>query len=180
MPLPSPNNFFAKIKGLLTTTLRVGDATNQYIEFKNNDDSGYAIVRGLDPVGANDFVTLGYYNTNEGSNLQVVKVAVTESSGTTQTSTFQIPANAIIVRTVVAITAPFTEANQTIQVGYTTSLNKLVDTTDVDVTLAWQNDFPALVAWDTSPALVNVTLNSSVAGTGTAEVYVFFVPAALP
>ena len=177
MPLPSPNNFFAKIKGLLTTTLRVGDATNQYIEFKTNDDSDFAIVRGKDPVGNNDFVTLGYYNANEGSNLQVVKVAVLEAGGTTQTSTFQIPLNSVIIRTVVAITAPFTEAAQTIQVGYTGSLNKLVGTSDVDVTLAWQNDFPALVEWSASAIEVTVTLASSAAGTGTAEVYVFFAPA---
>jgi hypothetical protein len=179
MPLPIPDQFFSKIKGLLTTTLRVGTATSQYIEFLNNDNSDYAIVRGKDPVGNNDFVTLGYYNANEGSNLQVVKVAVLESGGTTQTSTFQIPANSVVFRTVVAITAPFTEVGQTIEVGYTGQISKLVNNSDVDVTLAWQNDFPALVTWNATAIEVTVTLATSAAGTGTAEVYVFFAPAAL-
>lgn len=45
---------------------RVKDSSG-VVEMRNAADTAYVITRGLDPVGNNDYVTLGYFNSNAGA-----------------------------------------------------------------------------------------------------------------
>lgn len=58
-------SFFAKLRGTIETIFQIGlggpniKANAGAVEMRNAADAGFAITRGADPVGANDYVTKG-------------------------------------------------------------------------------------------------------------------------
>jgi len=62
-----------KFVGVISDTLAIGLAgplvkrAGDVVELRLPDDSDYTVARGDDPVGANDLVTLGWYQSQPGS-----------------------------------------------------------------------------------------------------------------
>lgn len=79
---------------------------NGVIENRNAADDAFAIVRGADPVDANDLLTKQYFEANNASADSIVarQFSLTESNKVT---TGQIPDNSIINKVIVHVTAAY-------------------------------------------------------------------------
>lgn len=142
----------SNLRGTLQSLFRLGkpsDATSIQIknnagalEARNSTDAAFVIGRGLDPVTANDWVTLGYLNANpvEGALLQN-SFTVTFGAAGTVDSVEQIPANAYIDRIKVEVTTVF-DGGATLTVGNTATAALLAATTDIDLATTGIYMFP--------------------------------------
>jgi hypothetical protein len=126
-------NNFSRLLGTTATKFQIGqgncgwsapDATH----LENRTAGGaFAITRGADPVGANDYVTLGSIpSLTEGVNV-AVRFAITNAAA--QNSVSSLPALAVILRAFLDITTPYS-AGATITVGTAAVPAAFMDTGD--------------------------------------------------
>jgi len=107
--------FFSKIRGSYETLFQLGKGGPNLksnagaLEAKNAADAAFAIMRALDPVAANDLVTLGYFNANNASALDVAVVKMPLALAT-KVSTTAIPNNATIVGAILDVTTAYDAA----------------------------------------------------------------------
>ncbi len=112
---------YARMAGIVTSFFTWGEGgpginvNGAALEVKNNANSGFAVMRGANPVGANDFVTLGSLPGGLDGPVLAISVAVGTANAT---STAQIPLGAIVVGCQLNVTTPYS-AGTTIEVGFT-------------------------------------------------------------
>jgi hypothetical protein len=104
--------FWSKIRGTFETIFQIGKNGPQIrnssgaLEARDSSDAAYAIMRGLDPVGAQDFVTKTYFDTNNAAaqGLTYVSLALS-TSGVVSVGT--IPNNATIRDVVLKVSSAY-------------------------------------------------------------------------
>lgn len=164
-------SLFSKIRGTIETAFTIGLAGPQVkangaaLEARDNGDTVFAIVRGLDPVAANDLVTKNYADTGvQGGAIREVRFAI--GTGAAQNSATTIPANVQIIDAEVTITTPYS-AGATIAVGQTGSTSLLQGTTDNNPQSANRYQSDQDTAWGGTARTVLVTVTGApAAGVG--------------
>lgn len=126
-------SLWKNLDGIVGTLFGVGrkgpkirNVTDTILEVRNNADSAYAIMRGLDPVGAQDFATKAWVQANGSSgSLRCIGFAI--GTAGTYSSTAQIPAGAFVYRTLLSVTTAYS-GGATISVGKTGSVSLVMTT----------------------------------------------------
>lgn len=154
---------FEKLAGTVSTFFQIGGPTSSGInnnsnvlEARNAANSAFVIVRGDDPVNANDLTTKQYVDGLVGGGVKLIRFAITTSAS--QTSTTSIPANAIILRASLDIQTAY-DNNATITVGRTGSASLMMASSDSFVTTQnmFQVDQDTDFGGSALPVLVTVT-----------------------
>jgi hypothetical protein len=171
--------FYEKLRGTFETLFQIGKGgpnlknNSGVVEARNNADAAFAIMRALDPVAANDLVTLGYFNANNAA-AQGVTVAKMPLALATKVSTASIPNNATIVKTFLDVTTAY-DAGATWLLRRTGDAGKVLQgTTDNDPALISTYSVPQALDWGSTGA---GTVTATLTGTptvGVAMVYVFY------
>lgn len=178
-------SFYSKLRGTFESIFQIGKGgpnvknNSGVIEFRNAADNAFALARALDPVGNNDLVTLGYFNTYNAAaqGLTYVKVTLAQS---TVVTTGTIPDNAIIQDCVVDVTTAY-DNNATIAVKRTGDATKTLSATaDNDAATIGTYQVPQILSWgSTGAGTVTATITGSPT-VGVAVVYIGYVtPTAL-
>jgi len=172
--------FLSKVRGTIFTLFRIGNSGPQVknnsgvIEMRDSADAAFAITRGLDPVGVNDYVTKNYHDTNNDAaqGLTYVKLPLALA---TKVSTSALPDNAIVRDVVVDVTAVY-DASATFDAKRTGDATKeLFATSDVDLATVGQYHVPHILDWEaTGAGTVTATLTNSPT-VGAADVYIGYV-----
>ena len=157
----------------------IKEAASGVLSFRNPADSAFAVIRASStPTTDDDLITKGYFDANPpAGTVRSIAFMVDESlADTTQSSTAEIPANAIVLSYHVTVLAAFA-SGQTMTVGYTGSASALLAAgdTNLEATNVYTIDEPQ--QWNTSAAAVLATLSSGTAGSGQAMVIVTFAEA---
>jgi len=171
-------SLFQKIAGFINSFVQIGGPNGSAIklngsaiEHRNATDTAFVNARGLDPVAAQDFVTLNYFNTTPATGAtQTLRMAV--GTAASQSSTNNIPANAIIENIMLDVTTPFS-GGATISVGQTGSTALLMATTDNFPQTAGQYYIAEDTSWGASALQLLVTVGGAPAA-GVAAVRVEF------
>jgi len=125
-------SLFSKIRGTIESIFQLGlsgpNLKNNAgaVEVRDAADAAFAITRGADPVGPNDYVTKQSLTSLPGV-MNVIRYAI--GTAATQDSTTVIPATAVIIDCKVEITTPYS-ALATISVGQPGSTSLFQTTTD--------------------------------------------------
>ena len=146
------------------------NANGAALEVRNSANAAFAVMRGADPVAANDFVTLESLATVKGP-VNLVKVNV---GLTTTASTAILPAGAVVRRVFLDVTTGYT-AGATISVGAAGSVSAYMTTA--------QNSPAVIDKYEVSddPASVNAAVLVTLAGTAaTVGACVAYVEYAVP
>lgn len=173
---------WSKIRGTFETLFQLGKGGPQLknnagvIELRNSVDGAFVIGRGLDPVAANDLVTLGYFNANNAAavDLQVAQMPLALA---TKVSTDALPDNAIIFGARLEVTTPY-DAGALWNIRRTgdASKNPLANG-DSDPATAGIYDNPNHTSWgSTGAGTVTATLTNSPT-VGAAMLYIFYATA---
>ena len=168
--------FFEKLRGTFETIFQIGKQgpniknNSGAIELRNFADSTFVIGRGLDPVGINDFVTKGYFDTNNAAAQGLTYVKLTLAQATV-VSTGVIPDNARILDVILDITTAY-DATTTIALSRTGGGAAIAATGDSDPTVVGQYQIPQTTSWGATGA---GTLTATVSGTPAAGVAVIYV-----
>ncbi len=125
------------LSGIISASLVIGGGTantfrlkanGTVMEARNAADSAYVIVRGLDPVGANDLVTLSYAQTNFDTSGSVRTIAITLALATANSTTTFI-AGCRVIDAWLDVTTAY-DANATWALGIAGTTSKFMATTD--------------------------------------------------
>lgn len=176
-------SLFQKLAGFINAFVQIGGPQGSalknnggVIEHRNAADTAFVNARGLDPVAAQDFVTLNYFNTNPAAGT-TISLRMPVGTGASQSSASNIPANAIIESVMLDVTTPFS-AGATIKIGQTGTTNLLMDTPDNFPQTVGQYYIPIDTPWGASALPLLVTVGGAPAA-GAAEAKVeFSVPEA--
>lgn len=156
---------------------RTGDTLNQILETRDENDSAFAIHRGADPVGPNDFTTKQYVDAVAAPNA-VKSIRMNIGTAAAYSSTESIPANAVIMRASVKVVTPY-DNSADITVGSTLVPAAYMASGDSD--LSQPADTFYIVDQDTLQTLASTVevavSNTPTAGTATVTVY-YSTPAA--
>jgi len=150
-------SFFSKIRGTFETLFQIGKAgpnikhSSGVLEIRNNGDSAYAIMRGLDPVGAQDFVTKTWHETNNAAADGEVTVKMPLAL-VNKTSTTTLPDNAIINRVILDVTTLYDAAAVFLvdRTGDATAI--LAADGDSDLSVVGQYEIPQITDWGVTGA----------------------------
>lgn len=162
-------SFFSKIRGTFETLFQIGKGGPQLknnggiIEARNSADAAYVIARALDPVGNQDLVTLGYFNShNEGAaGIELVKMPLARA---TKVSTATIPDNSIIRFAIIDVTTLYDGTTPTFTVKRTGDATVIpIDTGDSDLTQVNTFQVEQTKSWGATGA---GTVTATFAGTG--------------
>ena len=114
-----------KIRGTIGSLFQVGldgpqlkKISGGVFEARDDTDAAYAIVRGLDPVGAQDLVTKNYHDNNNASANGLTLVAMPLALAT-KVSTGTIPDNATIHWALLDVTTVYDTASPTFEIKRT-------------------------------------------------------------
>ena len=171
--------FFSKIRGTFETLFQIGKAgpniktTGGVFEMRNNADSAYAITRGLDPVGAQDYVTKTWHETNNASANGEVTV-VMPLALVTKVSTTTIPDNAVIQKAVLDVTAAY-DAGALFLVDRTGDATKILSANgDSDLSVIGQYEIPQITDWAATGAGTVTATMTNVPTVGAADLYITY------
>lgn len=162
-------SFFSKIRGTFEALFQIGKGGPQLknnagvIEARNAADAAFAIVRGLDPVAANDLLTLSYFNAHNAgaAGLELIKMPLAHA---TKVSTATIPDNSIIVFAIIDVTTIYDGTTPTFTVKRTGDATVIpIDTGDSDLTIQNTYQVPQVKSWGTTGA---GTVTATFAGAG--------------
>lgn len=171
--------FFSKIRGTYESLFQIAKGGNQIknnttaLEARNSVDSAFAIMRALDPVAANDLVTLGYFNANNAAALNVSVVQMPLALAT-KVSTSAIPDNSTIVGAILDVTTAY-DAGALWNIRRTgdATKNPLVNGDSDPSTIGTYHN-PNLVNWgSTGAGTVTATLTNAPT-VGVAVLYLFY------
>jgi hypothetical protein len=156
-------SLFQKIAGFINSFVQIGGPSGSAlknnagaIEHRNAGDTAFVNARGLDPVVAQDFVTLGYFNANPPTgSTTTLRMAV--GTGASQSSVSSIPANAVVESVMLDVTTPFS-GGATVSIGQTGSTALLMGTSDNFPQTAGQYYIAEDTPWGASalPLLITV------------------------
>lgn len=172
-------SFYSKIRGTFETLFQIGKGGPQIknssgvIEARNSTDAAYVNVRGLDPVAAQDFVTLTYFNANNAAALDVAVVQMPLLLAT-KVSTTAIPNNATIVGAILDVTTAY-DAGALWNIRRTgdATKNPLANGDSDPATIGTYHN-PNLVNWgSTGAGTVTATLTNAPT-VGAATLYLFY------
>jgi hypothetical protein len=174
-------SFFSKIRGTFETLFQIGKGGPQVknnggnLDVRNPTDTGYVIVRGADPVGNNDLVTLEYFNANnEGAaGLLVVTMPLAQA---TKISSLSIPNNAIVSWCIIAVTTAYNGTTPTFAITRTGDPTTILQNTgDSDLTTIDVYEVPQVQTWGTTgTGTVTATFAGSGVTTGAATLYIAY------
>lgn len=176
-------SLFQKLAGFINSFVQIGGPQGSAlknnggaIEHRNAGDTAFVNARGLDPVAAQDFVTLSYFNNNPPPAVtQTLRMAV--GTGASQSSASNIPANAVVESVMLDVTTPFS-GGATVSIGQTGSTALLMATGDNFPQTAGQYYIPIDTPWGASALPLLITVGGAPAA-GVAEAKVeFSVPEA--
>ena len=162
-------SFWSKIRGTFETLFQIGKGGPQLknnagvVEHRNAADAAFAIARGADPVGNNDFLTLQYFNAHNAgaAGLEIVKMPLAH---TTKVSTSVIPDNSIIVDCYLEVTTIYDGTTPTFQIKRTGDATVILeDTGDSDLTILGTYHVPQVKSWGSTGA---GTVTATFAGAG--------------
>lgn len=169
---------FSKIRGTIETLFQLGISGPQLknnsgaVEVRNSADSGMATLRAADPSGSTDVATKNYADTGAlGGVVREIRFVLGTSAS--QSSTTQIPANAIVTKVQLSITTPYSGGG-TISVGQTGSASLLMATGDNNPQSAGIYEVNVDTSWGGSPLAVLATVGGSPAA-GAAELIVHYI-----
>jgi len=174
-------SFWSKIRGTFETLFQISKggpqlkANGAAIEHRNAADSAFVITRGLDPVAANDLVTLGYFNAhNEGAaGIELVKMPLAHA---TKVSTAAIPDNSIITDCWIEVTTIYDGTTPTFQIKRTGDATVIPeDTGDSDLTALGIYHVPQMKSWgSTGAGTVTATFAATGNTVGAANLYIAY------
>lgn len=125
------------------------------IQFRNSGDSAFARVRGGSPVGSDDLLTLGYFNSNAPETAIQMKFLVIESGNyaTTYATASTLNNEAIVTRVTVVVQNPL-DAGITLTVGTDEAgqAARFMGTADVDPQTVDQYTTTPYTTVEASPA----------------------------
>ncbi len=158
----------SKIRGTSETLFRVGlngpqvkNVTDTILEARNEADDGYVIVRGADPVGANDLLTKSFFEANNAAanGQTMVKLPLVQAS---KTSTTVLPDNATIERAIMDVEVAY-DANAQFLIDRTGDATViLMANGDSKMTKVGQYEVPQITNWGvTGAGTVQATLTNS-------------------
>jgi hypothetical protein len=171
-------SFRDKIESLITDAVLFGLATATRVRLKNsagvlearnNADTLYIIGRGADPVGANDWVTLGYLTAN-GGNYQVLQYTITAAGGATQDSTTSIPAGNVVYEAREDVTVAWS-VGATVNVGDTATPALIIATADVDEQSVDTYVIPQRTTWPIASVVRSTIAGAPAVGTSVITVF---------
>lgn len=177
-------SFYSKIRGTFETLFQIGKggpqlkANGAVIEHRNSADSAFVITRALDPVAANDLVTLGYFNANNAAALDLAYVKMPLGFAT-KVSTTAIPNNAIIRHAIIDVTTAYDGTTPTFAVKRTgDAATAPLAAGDTDLTIIGTYEVPLVLTWGSTGA---GTVTATFAGTGqTVGVATLYIAYATP
>lgn len=162
-------SLFSKIRGTIETLFQLGlggpNLKNNLgaVEVRNAADTTFAITRGADPVGPNDYVTKQSLTGLPGV-ANIIRYAI--GTGATQDSTTSIPANAVVLNCMLDITTPYS-ALATISIGQPGNTTLLQLTTDNLPQQAGIYQVMQDTDWGAAPLVVRATVGGApAAGAG--------------
>lgn len=165
---------FARIAGTVASFFQVGgpsgpglNANGAALETKNSTNTGFAVMRGANPVAANDFVNLGSLSGAAGV-VNSIRFAI--SNGAAQASATQIPTNAVISRALLDIVTPYS-GGATITVGSSGTAALFMAAGDSTVTVADIYDAPQDQVIDVASTVRVAVAGAPAAGAGFCTVY---------
>lgn len=178
----SVGDIFRKIRGISGTIFQIGpwgpqlksESTKTALAARNAADDGYALMRGADPVGTNDLVTLGYFNTNNAA-AQGLTYAKMSLGTSTAISSSSLPNNAVIMEARVEVTTAYS-AGTSMQVSRTGDGTKVMcSTSDLDPTVQGTHMIGQVTNWgSTGAGTVTVTISGSPVA-GASVLYIGYV-----
>lgn len=172
-------SFWSKIRGTYETLFQIGKGGPQFksnagaMEAKNATDAAFAIMRALDPVAANDLVTLGYFNANNAAALDVAMVKMPLALAT-KVSTTAIPNSASIIGAILDVAVAYDAAALwNIRRTGDATKNPLANGDSDPATIGTYHN-PNLVDWGaTGAGTVTATLTNAPT-VGAATLYLFY------
>jgi hypothetical protein len=163
-------SLWSKIRGTIETIFQLGLGGPQLknnagvIEARNPTDAAYVVVRGLDPVAANDFATKNYVDNGSGGQLNEVRYAL--GTGAAQSSVTVLPAGSYVRRAALSITTPYS-GGANISLGQAGSVSLLAATTDVNPQAVGMYELSLDVPWGAAPLAILATITGApAAGVG--------------
>lgn len=169
-----------RLRGITENIFQIGKGGPQVkrnvaaLEIKDAADAAFAILRGLDPVGINDFVTLNYFNNNNAAaiNLSVVRMPLLLA---TKVSTVAIPNNSLVFGSLLDIETAY-DTGTLWAVTRTGDGTKILQTnTDNDPEVVNTYSVRSPVMWgSTGPGTVTATLSGATPVAGAATLYIFY------
>lgn len=175
------NEFNSHIRGTTETIFRFGKGGAQLkktgaavLESRDSVDGGFALHRGLAPVGDDDFVTKKHFDDNNAAatGLTVVKLPLALA---TKISTGTLPNNAIIKWTRLDVTTAY-DAGALWAVKRTGDASVApIGTADNDPSIIGTYDVPQCTDWGTTGAgTVTATLSGGSPTVGVAVLYIAY------
>ena len=157
---------YKKLRGFVGSIFQLGLTGPQLkpisggvLEIRDDTDAAYAITRGLDPVGAQDYVTKTYFETNNAAanGLTIVEMPLALA---TKVSTAAIPDNATIHWAQIDVTTAYDTASPTFKVTRTGDATAVaLDSTDSNLKKISIYDVPQRTDWgSTGAGTVTATL----------------------
>lgn len=175
-------DWLPKLRGTMSSLFQLGKAgpnirnNGGAIEARNNANSAFALLRALDPVAANDLVTLGYFNANNAAAVDVA-VATMPLAQVTKISTASLPNNAQIVATVLVVTTAYDGVTPTFNIIRTGDATKNpLGTPDSDLaTIGTYGSYDMVTNWgSTGLGTVTATFAGTGVTVGAAVLYIFY------
>jgi hypothetical protein len=167
--------FFSKIRGTYESLFQIAKGGAQIkhsagvLEIRDPTDAAFAILRGLPPVGSNDFVTLG--SLSGSLSLVVVRMPlllVTKVSGAA------IPDNATIFWSILDVTTPYSGGTTWAVTRTGDGTKVLLATGDSDPTVAASYQVPNVLDWGAVGAGTVTATVAGAPGVGAATLYVAY------
>ena len=172
--------FNTNLRGTTETRFRVGKGGSQLkkisgsvMEVRDDTDAAYAIMRGLDPVGAQDFVTKSFHEANndgaDGDKTVVLPLALVN-----KTSTATLPDNAIIKQVVIDVKTAY-DNSATLLVDRTGDASAiLAAVAESDLSVIGQFEVKQITDWGSTGAGTVTGTISAAPTLGVADVYITY------
>lgn len=139
-------------------------------EMRNNDDTAYVITRGLDPVGAQDYVTKAYGDANYAGEATAVKVIQFSIALVSVGSTATIPTGAQVFKAQLDIDTAY-DNSATIDLGNAATADLILDQTENDPSFVASYLKEQNTNWPLTENVEAVVGNAPTVGASTATVW---------
>lgn len=143
------------------------------VEFRNNADAAYNIVRGATPVAANDLATKAYVDGAESGEINVIEIPITfANAGSTVSSTFAGAVGGRVIEAGVIVDTAF-DVGVTFKLGDSGDDDRFIVSGDVKLDKSRYFTFPQYT--NTIAAVFDAVLGAGAPTVGAARVVIKYV-----
>jgi len=179
-------SFYSKLRGTFENIFRIGKGGPQIknssgvLEMRNAADVAYVITRGLDPVGAQDYVTKTYFDSNNAGAGGVQTATITfdvtgaDTAGSPKVSTGTIPDNAVVHDCRLDVKTIMNVGTDTLAVSRTGGGASIAIGGDSDLSIAGTYSVPQQTSWGATGAGTVTLTSTGTSTTGVVDVIIFY------